>query len=136
MKPFFVIALMMVAVTLSAQSAKEIVQKGIEVKRIYQQDIKDGEKEPTLWKEEHYNFRGDLVEVKDYANQGKQVKTWFKYKYDGEGNLVESIELDPRGQVKERFVDTFEKGLRVERNYYDEKGRVTRKRIYKYDIRK
>jgi hypothetical protein len=129
-------AFLLASFSLSAQSAKEIVQKGIEIKRIYQQDIKDGEKEPTLYKEEHYNFRGDLVEEKEYASQGKQVKSWFKYKYDNDGNLTETIELDARGQVKNRMVDKFEKGLRVEREYFDDKGRVTRKRTYKYELRK
>jgi hypothetical protein len=137
MKWLFVISFLFVSGTsLLAQSAKEIVQKGIEVKRIYQQDIVDGEKESTLWKEEFYNFRGDLIEIKEYSNQGKQVKLWFKYKYDSDGNMTESIEYDSRGVVKEHFVDKFEKGLRTERIFYDEKGRVIRKRTYKYEIRK
>jgi len=132
----FLLFIVAMAGTVSAQNSKEIVQKGIEVKRIYQQDFEDGEKTPTIWKEEFYNFRGDLVEIKEYKDQGKTIELWFKYKYDNEGNLIESIEYDPKGQIKEHFVDTFINGFRTERNYYDPKGRVLKKRTYKYELRK
>lgn len=122
--------------TVSAQSAKEISQKGIVARHIYQQDIEDGEKEATLWKEEWYNEKGDILETKEYDDNGKTVGVWLKYRYDKDGNLVEYIECDGKGNTKNRYVDTFVNGYRTERVFYDSKGRITKKRTYKYDLKK
>lgn len=131
-----IFSLLVISLAGLAQSPKEIVQKGIEVKRIYQQSFENGEKTATIWKEEYYNFRGDIVELKEYKDQGKTIEVWFKYKYDNDGNMIESIEYDPKGQIKEHFVDTFVNGLRTERTFYDQKGRVTKKRTYNYELKK
>lgn len=137
MKKLIFLALFLFTLTVFGQNKKtEIVQYGIEVKRYYEQDIKSGEAKPVLFKEEFFNFRGELVETKEYSTKDKKVVVWIKYKYDFDGNTIEEQELNEKGEQKSKTVDKFEKGLRVERLYYDDKDRVVKKRTYTYDLRK
>lgn len=121
---------------LFAQSKTEIIQKGIEVRRYYEQDIEDGEKQLTVFKEEFFNIKGELVEVKTYNNKGDEIDEWFKYEYDNNGNLVEELELDEKGEQIERVVSVFKDGLKVEKLYYDHKDRLKQRRTYEYEFRK
>ncbi len=121
---------------LFAQSKTEIVQKGIEVRRYYEQDIEDGEKKMSIFKEEFFNFQGELVEMKSYENQGEKIDEWFKYKYDENANLVEELELDEKGEQIERIVSVYKNGLKVEKLYYDYKDRLRQRRTYEYEFRK
>ena len=118
-----------------SQDKKEVIQYGIEVKRNYEQNIEDGDKTPYLEKEEFYNFRGELIEVKEYKNEGAKIDVWMKYKYDSLGNLVEETILDEKGNQEERFEYTYEKGLKTSKLYYDSKNRLYKKKIYKYELR-
>lgn len=118
------------------QKSGELVQKGIEVKRFYEQNLEDGDKVFFLDKEEHYDFRGEIVELKEYSNKGKEIKLWMKYKFDDEGNLIEELELDTKGEQKIRFTYKYSKGLRIERNDYDEKNRLIKVKKYEYGYRK
>lgn len=114
----------------------EATQYGIEVKRYYEQDLKDGDTEPSIFKEEFYDFRGELVEVKEYSEKGKKIELWIKYKFDIKGNLIEETELDSKGEIIRRMEYKYEDGLRTEKLYYDSKNRLYQKRLYKYEFRK
>jgi YD repeat-containing protein len=118
------------------QDKKEILASGIQVKRSYSLDVANGDKEPAIEKEEFYNFRGDMVEIKEYSDQGKTINNWVKYKYDAQGNLIEEQELTSKGEQKERFEYKYENGLKTEKLYYDNKNRLSKKKIYKYELRK
>lgn len=134
----FLIILTITLFTLNsyAQDKKDVIEKGIQVKRNYGLDLANGDKEPSLEKEEFYNFRGDLVEVKNYTDNGKTLTDWIKYKYDTQGNLIEEQALNPKGDQKERFEYKFEDGLKTEKLFYDNKNRLTKKKIFKYELRK
>jgi len=137
MKPLLII-LSLLAFTLVSfgQDKKEVIEKGIQVKRNYELNIANGDKEPSLEKEEYYNFRGDLVEIKEFTDAGKNISIWFKYKYDPQGNLIEEIELNSKGETKERFEYKYENGLKTEKLYFDNKNRLSKKKIFKYELRK
>jgi hypothetical protein len=126
----------LLALNSNGQDKKEVIEKGIQVKRNYSLDIANGDKEPSLEKEEYYNFRGDIVETKEFTDTGKTLSLWFKYKYDTQGNLIEEQELNLKGEQKERFEYKYENGLKVEKLYYDNKNRLTKKKIFKYELRK
>lgn len=98
--------------------------------------MEDGDKVFFLDKEEHYDFRGEIVELKEYSNKGKEIKLWMKYKFDDEGNLIEELELNSKGEQKIKFVYKNNKGLRIERNDYDEKNRLIKVKKYEYGYRK
>jgi YD repeat-containing protein len=131
-----ILALILVSLISNGQDKKEVIEKGIQVKRNYGLDIANGDKEPSLEKEEFYNFRGDLVEVKDYTDNGKTLSGWTKYKYDSQGNLIDEQELTSKGEQKERFEYKYEDGLKTEKLFYDPKNRLTKKKIFKYELRK
>jgi len=118
------------------QDKKEVIEKGIQVKRNYELDIATGDKEPVIEKEEYYNFRGDIIEVKVFTDKGKTIDSWIKYKYDGQGNLIEEQLLNAKGEVKERYEYKYENGLKTEKQYFDNKNRLFKKKIYKYELRK
>jgi len=130
------IAILLSSSAIFGQKSSEIVQKGIEVKRFYEQNLEDGDKVFFLDKEEHYDFRGEIVELKEYSNKGKEIKLWMKYKFDDEGNLIEELELNSKGEQKIKFVYKNNKGLRIERNDYDEKNRLIKVKKYEYGYRK
>jgi len=131
-----ILFVLILAICSYGQDKKEVVEKGIQVKRNYELDIANGDKEPFIEKEETYNFRGDLVEIKAYIDKGKTVDSWIKYKYDTQGNLIEEQVLNSKGEPKERFEYKYENGLKTEKLCYDNKNRLTKKKIYKYELRK
>jgi hypothetical protein len=118
-----------------AQKKSEIIQKSIEVKRYLEQDLEKGEKDPYIVKEEFFNLKGELVEVKDYDNQGRDIKNWVKYKYDNDSQLIEELELDEKEEQKERIEYKYDNGLRTNKLYYDEKNRLSKSKVYEYEIR-
>lgn len=127
---------MVATLSTMAQKKDEIVEWGIEVKQFYDQDIKDGEKEPYLVKEEFYTPRGEISEIKEYKNEGTEIDKWYKYKYDQFNFLIEEQELNSKGEQKERVVYIYKNGLRVERQEYDDKDRLSKIRKYEYGFRK
>ena len=98
-----------------SQNQKTIVQKGIEVKKFWEQNLADGDKQPYLEKEEHYNTKGELIEIKEFSEKGRKLKYWYKYKYNNEGELTEEKTLGSKGEQIERIAYKYENGLRVER---------------------
>ena len=131
-----VTVILLTAFPMFAQKSSEIVQKGIVVKRQYDQNIEDGDKESYIDKEEYFDFRGEIIESKEYTNHGKEIKKWMKYKFDHDGNLTEELELDNKGEQVFRATYKYEKGLRIERSEYDSKNRLTKVRKYEYEYRK
>ncbi|MGF7138753.1 hypothetical protein [Roseimarinus sediminis] len=134
----YLISLLLISLcfAVNAQDRDEIIKKGIEVKRYYEQELEDGDSDYYLFKEEHFNFKGEIVELKEFNNKGKDVDIWFKYQYDEIGQLIEELELDAKGNQKERIVYRYEKGLRIEKLYYDEKDRLRQRRKYEYEFRR
>ena len=136
MKKSILIVFILFTVTAFAQKKDEIIQRGITVKRTFEQNIKDGDKDPYLEKEEFFNFQGEMTELKEYKEEGKEVDKWFKYKYDEEANLIEELELNSKGEQKERIEYVYRKGLKAEKLTYDDKDRLTKRKVYEYGIRK
>ncbi|MDA3881178.1 MAG: hypothetical protein PF436_12385 [Prolixibacteraceae bacterium] len=133
---FIIVILTIVAFQVSAQSKSDIITKGIEVRKYYEQDIEDGDKELYIFKEEYFNHQGEVIEIKTYKNSGKELDEWFKYKYDDNANLIEEIELDEKGEQIERMVSIYKNNLKVEKLYYDHKDRLRQRRTYEYEYRK
>ena len=131
-----ILAFLLISLCSSAQDRKEVVGKGIQVKRNYETNLAEGDNTPYLEKEEYYNFRGDLTEIKELKDKGKTIVSWFKYKYDAQGNITEELELTAKGDQKERIEYKYENGLKVEKNYYDSKNRLAKKKTFKYELRK
>lgn len=127
------ILLFMLSFQVGAQSKKEIREKGITVIKSYEQDIDQGEKELLLEKEEYFNSKGQLVELKEVSEKGR-VKKWEKYVYTDDGEIAEEIILDFRGDVDKRIEYKYENGLRTQKLYFDSKNRMYKKRQYEYQF--
>lgn len=135
-QPIFILAILLISLSSYAQDRKEVIEKGIQVKRNYEINVAEGDNTPYLEKEEYYNFRGDLTEIKELKDNGKTLVSWFKYKYDSQGNVTEELELNAKGEQKERIEYKYENGLKIEKNYYDSKNRLAKKKTFKYELRK
>ncbi len=135
-RAIFILSILLISLSSYAQDRKEVIEKGIQVKRNYETNVAEGDNTPYLEKEEHYNFRGDLTEIKELKDNGKTLVLWFKYKYDSQGNVTEELELNAKGEQKERIEYKYENGLKVEKNYYDSKNRLAKKKTFKYELRK
>lgn len=133
MKNIILITILLLSYSSFAQKKSEIIQYGIEVKREYEQDLSEGDKEPILTKEEFYNTKGEMVELKEYKD--KNIDKWVKYKYDFETNLIEETELNSKGEQIERTEYKYDKGLKMEKLSYDDKNRLEKIRKYEYGIR-
>lgn len=135
MKILLSFALFFAALSLMAQSKDEIIKRGIEVRKYYEKELDEGDTEFFIFKEEYFNAQGEIVEIKEYKNKGKEVGLWFKYKYDNQMQLIEELELDAKGLQKERIEYKYKDGLRMEKIYYDSKNRLRQIRKYEYGYR-
>ena len=128
----FILPFILFALTSFGQDKKDIIEKGIQSKKNYGLDITNGDKEPYLEKEEFYNSKGDLVELKEYSDKGATISNWVKYKFDSQGNQIEELVMNQKGEQKERFEFKYENGLKIEKLYYDNKNHLTKKKIFRY----
>lgn len=133
-KLMMLFALLFAAMGTFAQGKSDIISRGIEVRRYFETDVANAGKE-YIFKEEFYNFQGEIAEQKEYSEDGK-VTLWLKYKYDQQANIVEEIELDSKGKQRKRIVHKYDNGLRIAKEYYDSKDRMYQIRRYEYEYRR
>jgi len=131
----FVFSILLVSGPLLAQSTKTIQEKKIASRTVYEYFVEEGLDEPMLESVERYNERGDLLEIKEYNNKG-EVKRWERYVYDEEGQLVEEVFLDSKGRIERTEKSVYSDGLRVEKQYYNKKDKLYKRKVYEYEYRK
>jgi hypothetical protein len=119
---------------LSAQSKKTIREKGILQQTVHEYFLEEGMDEPVVELIEKYNEDGEVIEVKEFNKLG-EIKKWEKYSYDGEGNLVEEVFLDEKGKATRTERSIYRDGLRVEKHFFDQRGRLFKKKEYLYEYR-
>ncbi len=130
-----VISLLLGAGPLFAQDIKTIQEKKIASRTVYEYFVEEGLDEPVVESEERYNERGDLLEIKEFSKDGK-VKRWERFVYDKDGQLVEEVYLDEKGRVERTEKNLYADGLRVEKQFYNNKDKLYKRKIYKYEYRK
>ena len=123
--------LLLFAFSANAQKAKTIKEKGISEKVTYEQRLERGIDKKFVVEEEKFDEYGRTVELKQMSRKGT-IELWEKFKYDADGNVVEEIQLDLKGEQKKRIVTKYKNGLKVEREYYDEENRMYRVKTYEY----
>ena len=127
--------LLLVAVTLvSAQGSKTIREKKITTKTVHEYFIEEGYDEPMVELIEKYSEEGDVLEVQEFNKKG-EVKRWEKYVYNEDRDLVEKIFLDAKGKVTLTEKNIYVDGLRIEKQYLNPKGKLIKKKLYKYEHR-
>jgi hypothetical protein len=127
--------LLLVSVTvISAQGSKTIREKKITTITVHEYFIEEGYDEPVVESIETYNEAGDVVEIREFNKVG-EVKKWEKYTYNEDRDLVEEIFLDAKGKVTLTEKNIYEDGLRIEKHYLNPKGKMIKKKVYKYEHR-
>ncbi len=127
--------LLLVSVTvISAQGSKTIREKKITTVTVHEYFIEEGYDEPVVESIEKFNEAGDVVEIREFNKEG-EVKRWEKYTYNEDRDLVEEFFLDAKGKVTLTEKNIYEDGLRVEKQYLNPKGKMIKKKVYKYEHR-
>lgn len=126
--------LMMVAGTVAAQGTKTIKAKKITSKTVNEYFLEEGEDDPVVESIERYDQAGEMVELKEMNRKG-DIKRWEKYEYDEEGNMVEEQFLDVKGRVTRSEKNIYKDGLRIEKQYYNTRDMLYKKKVYVYEYR-
>jgi hypothetical protein len=126
--------LFMVAGTVAAQGTKTIKAKKITSRTVQEYFIEEGQDDPVVESIERYDAEGEMVEVKVMNRKG-EIKKWEKYAYDEEGNKVEESFLDTKGRVTRSEKNIYSDGLRTEKQYYNSRGNMFKRKVYEYEYR-
>ena len=121
-------------IPVQGQNKKEIREKGISSISVEEYFIEEGIDKPVIESIEKYNKDGELVEIQVFNSRG-EVKTWEKYVYDDKGWLVEEIFLDEKGKIVRTEKSIYENGLKVEKQFFNERDKLYKKKKYVYDYR-
>jgi YD repeat-containing protein len=126
--------LVMAAGSVAAQGTKTIKEKKIVTKTVNEYFLDEGQDEPLVESIERYNQEGELVELKEMNRKGEVTK-WEKYAYDGNGNLVEELFLDSKGKVERTEKNIYKDGLRTEKQFFNTRNQMYKKKVYVYEYR-
>jgi len=124
-----------VAGSVNGQSAKTIKEKKIASVTVYEYFVEEGMDEPVVESFEKYDENGNLTEIKELNSKG-DVKRWETYSYNEDGKVVEEVFLDSKGRVESTEKSIYSDGLRVEKQYYNNKGKLVKRKVYEYVYRK
>jgi len=126
--------LVLVAGPTRGQGTQTIKEKKIVSRTVYEYFIAEGMDEPVVESIETYNEDGNLLEIKEFSSKG-EVKLWEKYAYNDEGQVVEVIFLNPRGKIESKEKTIYSDGLRIEKQYYNNKDKLVKRKVYDYEFR-
>ena len=127
-------AFLIMAGPVLGQSTKIIKEKKIATLTVQEYFIDEGMDEPVVESIEKFNERGDLLEIQEFNSRG-DVKLWEKYAYDNEGRVVEEIFLDSKGRVERTEKSIYSDGLRIEKQYYNNRDKLYKRKVYEYEYR-
>jgi len=128
------LALALFSVTLMGQSKKTIREKKIASRTVQEYFLDEGMDEPVIESVESYDTEGNLLEIKEFNSKG-DIKLWEKYTYDGDGNVVETQFFNARGKLESKEINVYSDGLRVEKQYYNNKDKMVKRKVYEYEYR-
>jgi len=119
----------------AGQGKKTIREKQIVSITVEEYFLEEGIEKPVVESIEKYNEDGEVIELQEFNKRG-QIRKWEKYFYDEEGNLLEEQFLDDKGRITRIEKNIYRDGLRVEKHFFDQKGRQYKKKTYLYEYRK
>lgn len=119
----------------SAQDRKDIRDRGIISRTVKEYFIEEGLDEPLIESIEKYDEDGELVERQEFNKRG-EVTRWEKYAYDEDRNMIEEVYLDGKGNVTRTEKTIYEDGIRIEKQYYNQRDKLYKKKVYEYEYSK
>jgi hypothetical protein len=126
------VALLLVTITTYGQSKKTIREKGIMTITVQEYFIEEGMDQPVVESKETYNSEGELIEIQEFNRRG-DIRLWEKYVYNEDGELVEEVFLDERGKVTRTEKSVYNDGLRIEKQFFNDRGKLFKKKEYLYE---
>jgi len=127
-------AFLFVVGPVAGQSKQTIKEKKIAARTVQEYFLDEGMDKPVVESIEKFNERGDLLEIKEFNSKG-DVKLWEKYAYDTEGRVVEEVFLDAKGRVERTEKNIYSDGLRIEKQFYNNKDKLYKRKVYEYEYR-
>ena len=109
-------ALLLIVVSAAGQSTKTIKEKKIATVTVHEYFVEDGMDDPLV--------------------ESIEVKLWEKYVYDDKGKLVEEVFLDSKGRVTRTVKSIYADGLKIEKQFYNSKDMLYKRKVYEYEYRK
>ncbi len=129
-----IFGLLLVSSQAFSQGKNTLKEKKVESSTVYEYFLEEGIKDPVIETIEKYDAEGNLIELKEFNSEG-EIKNWQRYKYDTSGNKVEEITLTIRGTQEERVTWIYKNDLLVEKQYFDHRDRMVKRKEYKYEYR-
>jgi hypothetical protein len=129
-----ILTLTLLTAPIAGQSKKTIKEKKIASRTVQEYFLEQGMNKPVIESIEKYDENGNLLEIKEFNSRG-ELKLWETYTYDGEGNVVETQIFNARGKLESREVNVYSEGLRTEKLYYNNKGKLIKQKVYEYEFR-
>lgn len=117
--------------TAEAQKRKDVKKAGLSHKKEWRYTYENNQEKKHLEAEYIYNKNGDTILEKEYDDHNNTI-LHKEYKYDDSGNEILQIEYNPKGQVIEKVETIYKNNLKVERKYFDPKGKLKSRKVYEY----
>ncbi len=127
-------AFLLVAGPLAGQNSKTLKERKIVTRTVQEYFIEEGMDEPVIESIERFNENGDLREIKEFNSKG-DIKLWEKYDYNEEGKVIEIIFLNQKGKIESKEKNIYSDGLRIEKQYYNNKDKLVKRKVYEYEYR-
>ena len=125
---------MLLATVAAGQGKKTIKDKGITTITVEEYFIEEGMNEPVIESIEKFDEEGNLIELQVFNKRG-DYKTWEKYVYNDNGDVVEQVFLDQKGRIIETEKTIYSGKLKTEKKYFNNKGDLYKRKVYKYEYR-
>ena len=116
------------------QDKETIRERKIASRTVHEYFLDEGMDEPLVESIERYDEKGNLLEVKEFNSRG-DVKLWEIYSYNEAGDVVETQIYNTRGKLESREVNIYSDGLRVKKEYYNNKNKLVKRKVYEYEFR-
>ena len=126
--------MMGLAVAMNGQDRKDIRDAGIVSVTVNEYFLEEGLDEPLVESIEKFNEDGEVIEIQEFNKRG-EVTRWEKYSYDEDRNLIEEVFLNARGKVTRTEKSIYEEGFRVEKQYFNEREKLYKKKVYVYEYK-
>ena len=126
------VLLLVITAGVYSQTKKTIREKGIVSMTVNEYFLEEGMDEPVVETFERYNEDGELLEIKELNRRG-EVQRWERYSYNDEGLLEEEVFLDERGRVTQTEKTIYKDGLRVEKHFFNSRGKLFKRKEYIYE---
>lgn len=130
----WILSFVIIAAPLLGQSKTTIREKKISSITVQEYFVAEGMDKPVVESIETYDENGNLLEIKEFNSKG-ELKLWEKYTYNEEGDLVETQFFNTRGKLERKEINVYSNGLRTEKQYYNNKNKLVKHKVYEYEYR-